>query len=109
MLEQARRGEANLSISIVNLGEVSYRVGKVRGEEEAKTTLDQLRQLALTVVSATDAIVLAAATLKMRHPISYANAFAVATAASAKAILVTGDPELDALVASHRIEKLSRA
>ena len=109
LLEQARRGEANLSMSIVNLGEVYYRVGKVKGEAEADTTLAQLRQLAITVASATDAIVLAAATLKLRHPISYADAFAVATAASVEAILVTGDPELDALAASHRIEKLSRA
>jgi predicted nucleic acid-binding protein len=94
-------------MSIVNLGEVYYRIGQVNGEAEADTTVAQLRQLAITVVSATDAIVLAAATLKMRHPISYADAFALATAASANAILVTGDPELEALAASHRIEKLT--
>ena len=108
LLEQAGRGEANLSMSIVNLGEVYYRVGKVKGEAEADTTLAQLRQLAITVASATDPLVLAAATLKMHHRISYADAFALATAASADGILVTGDPELEALAARHRIEKLSR-
>jgi hypothetical protein len=38
-----------------------------------------------------------AAELKALHPISYADAFAVATARAERAVLVTGDPEILAL------------
>ncbi len=108
LLMLARRQEVKLRISIINLGEVYYQVGKAKGEDVADTTLARLRQLAVTVVSASDAVVWAAARLKMRHAISYADACALATAADTNAILVTGDPELDALTAIAAIERLSR-
>lgn len=108
LLTLARRQEVKLRISIINLGEVYYRVGKEKGEDVADTTLAQLRQLAVTVVSASDAAVWAAAQLKMRHAISYADAFALATAVNANAILVTGDPELHDLTSTAAIERLSR-
>jgi uncharacterized protein len=108
LFEEAARDQVQLLISIINLGEVYYRVGKIKGEAEARATLDQLRELAITVVPATDDVVLAAARLKMRHAISYADAFAATAATSAKAILVTGDPELAQLTDVLRIEKLER-
>jgi uncharacterized protein len=108
LLEEAAREQVRLFISIINLGEVYYRVGKVKGQAEAQATLDQLRQLAITVVPATDDVVLAAARLKMRHAISYADAFAATAATAAKAILLTGDPELAQLANLLPIEKLER-
>lgn len=108
LLEAAMRERVQLFISIVNLGEVYYRIGKVKGEAEAQGTLDQLRRLAMTVVSASDDVVLAATRLKMHHAISYADAFAAAVAAAAKAVLVTGDPELAQLSHLLRIEMLER-
>jgi len=94
LLELAQQGEAELSISIINLGEVIYRVGKVKGEVQAAQTLDDIRRLPLMVVSASDEAVFGAVNLKMRHAISYADAFAAATAEQQGAVLVTGDPEL---------------
>jgi uncharacterized protein len=108
LLDAAARAQVQLFISIINLGEVYYRVGKVKGEGEAQGTLDQLRRLAITVVPATDDVVLAAARLKMRHSISYADAFAATAATATKAILVTGDPELAQLTDLLRIERLER-
>jgi predicted nucleic acid-binding protein len=108
LLMQARRQDIRLRISIINLGEVYYRVGKVKGEAAAEATLTGLRRLAVTVVPASDPVVLAAARLKMRYAISYADAFAAATATDANAILVTGDPELAGLTAIVKIEYLSR-
>jgi uncharacterized protein len=108
LLEAAAQEQVQLLISIINLGEVYYRVGKVKGEAEAQATLDQLHQLAITVVQATDDIVMAAARLKMHHAISYADAFAATAATAAKAILVTGDPELAQLANLLPIEKLGR-
>lgn len=108
LLESAVKGEVALSISIINLGEAIYRVGKVKGEPEALTTLDDLRRLPLTLVPAIAEAVFAAVRYKIKYPISYADAFAVATANEAQAVLVTGDPELIQLESQVRLEKLAR-
>lgn len=108
LLEDAERGEAEVSLSIINLGEVYYHIGKVKGESEAISTLASIRRLAIATVSATDKMVLAAATLKMHQTISYTDAFAVATAEQLGATLVTGDPELVQLSYGIQIEKIVR-
>lgn len=90
------------------MGEVFYRIGRVKGEEEASRVLETLRQAKLAIVPASDDRVLAAARFKMRHAISYADAFAAATADSIGGTLVTGDPELIALAGQIVIEKLER-
>lgn len=108
-LEAALANEALLFTSIINLGEVVYSVGKIKGEEAAWETLQQLRQLPLTILQATEEAVLAAVTFKMRYAISYAGAFAAAAAHSRRAVLMTGDPELLRLSHAVEIEALSRA
>lgn len=108
LLEQAQAGQVELFISIINLGEIFYRIGKRQGKDQAFQTLDQIQPLALKVVSATDERVLAAAALKIQHPISHADAFAAATALELEAILVTGDPELIELKKQLQIQALSR-
>jgi predicted nucleic acid-binding protein len=107
-LERALRGEAELYLSIINAGEVVYRVGRARGEAEARQTFEQLRRLPLTLLPATEEAVLAAAALKMRHAISYADAFAAGAALAQDATLLTGDPELLALAGEVRLARLSR-
>jgi len=108
LLSEAEQGNAQLFISVINLGEVYYRIGKVKGEEEAKETLDEIRRLPLTVIPAVEKAVFHAATLKMHYAISYADAFAAATAEESRAIIVTGDPELKQLEDRIPIEKLER-
>lgn len=108
LLQAAKDEEIQLAISLINLGEVVYRVGKTMGEQAAWETLDELRRLPLTVVPAQDEVVWAAVTWKMRHSISYADAFAVATAERLKATLLTGDPELIQLTSGVQIEPLTR-
>ena len=61
LLTGAETGTIELFVSVVDLGEVYYRVGRARGENEARETLDQLRRLSLTTVHATDDAVFAAA------------------------------------------------
>ena len=107
LLELGYRGEIGLHMSIINLGEVIYRVGKVQGERQARETLDQIKRLPLTIMPASEDAVFAAVTWKMHHAISYADAFAAATAAELNAVLVTGDPELGQLD-QVRIEMLKR-
>jgi predicted nucleic acid-binding protein len=108
LLQNAQEGAVELFISVINLGEVVYRIGKVKGEAEARETLDQIRQSPLVVVPATEEAVFAAAGLKIHYSISYADAFAAATADQLSGILVTGDPELEQLANRVKIEKLER-
>ncbi len=108
LLSDAQGEHSELFISIINLGEVVYRIGKVKGEDEAWQTLDQIRRVSLTVVPAGEEAVLASVRFKIHHAISYADAFAVATADELEAILVTGDPELKQLKDRIEIEMLER-
>lgn len=108
LLNDARGEDIECFISIINLGEVLYRIGKVKGEEEAWQTLDQIRRLSVTVVPAGEGTVFAAVGFKMHHPISYADAFAAATTDELDATLVTGDLELEQLKNRIQIEMLKR-
>jgi len=53
-LEQAQIQRVALFISIINLGEVFCRIGKLKGENEAFQTLTEIQSLALEVGLATD-------------------------------------------------------
>jgi ribonuclease VapC len=108
LLEEAQKQNVELLISIINLGEVFFNVGRVKGEVEARETLADIRRLPLTVVPATEEAVFSAARLKMSFAISYADAFAAATAERVEGVLVTGDPELWRLADRLQLEKLER-
>lgn len=105
---EAEPRQAHLFISIINLGEVYYRIGKTRGEQEADETLEELRHLPLTVLPADEEAVLKAARLKIHYPLSYADAFAASAAKTLNAPLLTGDPELGQLQGIIPIEMLQR-
>ncbi len=81
----------------VNLGEVYYRTAKQRSVERAEAVLDYITTLPLRTLGNTYDQVLAAARLKALFPISYADAFAVATAQREQATLVTGDRDFHAV------------
>jgi ribonuclease VapC len=108
LLEQAREGTTKLLISIVNLGEVFYIVGRIRGEDFAEQVLVSLRLLPIEILPVNEAAVFAAARWKMRYPLSYADAFAAAAAEEYQVTLLTGDPELLALMDVLKIETLQR-
>jgi predicted nucleic acid-binding protein len=109
LLLESERQQVSLLLSIVNLGEIYYRIGKHSSRAEAIDTLEKMRHLALTIVPAHDELVLAAADLKMAYAISHADAFAAALAARSDAILVSGDPDFDQLQGQIQLEKLRRS
>lgn len=80
-------------ISWINLGEVFYVVRRRHGEDAAVATLRDLRPAVDALLPSID-LVLAAGRIKADHPLSYADAFAAATAIERSATLWTGDPEL---------------
>lgn len=94
LLEQAALGAAKLSISLINVGEVFYLVAKRHGAAPAERFLADLAMMPIQALLPDRKLILRAARLKSRHPISDADAFAVETARDQNACLVTGDPEL---------------
>lgn len=96
LFDASGRRRAKPLMNIVNLGEVFYLAAKARNLAYGERVLENLRTR-VAIVSASDEIVLFAASLKARHAISYADAFAAATAILARAPLVTGDPELQTM------------
>lgn len=80
-------------MSWLNLGEVAYVIQRRHGADEADLVVRQLRA-ALALDDVTPTRVLAAARIKAKHPIAFADCFAAATAKAHAATLLTGDPEL---------------
>lgn len=76
----------------INVGEVYYVTAQHRTVERAEEFLRRLETLPVQLVSNGLSDVLEAARLKARFPISYTDAFAVATAIRKRAVIVTGDP-----------------
>ena len=80
-------------MSWLNVGEVAYLVERRHGADEARLVVRRLRA-AVALDEVTSERVLAAARIKAKHPIAFADCFAAATAAARDATLLTGDPEL---------------
>ena len=77
--------------------EVLYRVWKDEGERAGRLAHEQLLALPIRWVEASDALLLQAASLKARHPLSVADAWIAAAALLEGAMLVHKDPEFRAL------------
>jgi len=86
-----------LLLNVVNLGEVFYVVGRRLGLGNARDTIRDLRAMPIRVFPAEESLVMEAAAIKVHHRVSFADAFAAATAKINDSILLTGDPELRAL------------
>ena len=93
LLTEAETGKSSVSMQIINLGEVFYRLCRVSGIKRGEEILEKIRMLPIRILSISDEEVMAAAKIKAKYPISYADAFAVAQALQSRATVVTGDPE----------------
>ena len=101
LLRAAEASAEPLLMNEIHIGEVYYVTAKDRSVEHAEEFLRRLETLPIQPISNSFAEVLEAARIKARFPISYADAFAVATAVRMDAVIVTGDPEFDAV--SHLV------
>ena len=104
MLEETESGALQLRMSMINVGELYYRLASKRGAEEAEAFLNDLRGMPVQTLAAPKRLIVEAAHLKACHAISYAVAFAVATAIRDKAPVVSGDPELKVFQGSGIVE-----
>jgi predicted nucleic acid-binding protein len=101
LLREAARLNQPLLMNEINLGEVYYVTAKQRSLERAEEFLHRLETLPIQPVPNSLTDVLDAARIKARFAISYADAFAVATAIRMNAAVVTGDDEFHTV--SHLI------
>ena len=108
LLKQARTGEVLAFLSLINLGEIVYNVGRRRGDAVAVEVLEDIARLPIQLADVTLDRVLAAAYVKTHHAISYADAFAVALAQELDATVVTGDPEFRQVESLVQIGWLTR-
>lgn len=108
LFEDGQISKSSIFMSWINLGEVYYNIGRRKGLTTANTVLNDINSLPIRfqVPSKTD--VLAAATIKSKHRLSYADAFAVSLAQKIKGTILTGDPEIVLLKQIVKVKKLSR-
>lgn len=92
LIERATE-DVHLFLSLINFGEVAYITERERGMQQAVELLEDIRRLPITLSGVDEQRVLAAAHIKAYHPVSYADAFAIALAQEFGAAVVTGDPE----------------
>jgi len=102
LLRDAKASDEPLLMNEINIGEVYYLTAKERSLAMADEFLHRLETLPIRACSNTFPQLLDAARLRAKFPLSYADAFAVATAIREQARLVTGDPELRRV--AHLIE-----
>ncbi|MFN8446755.1 MAG: type II toxin-antitoxin system VapC family toxin [Caldilineaceae bacterium] len=108
-LQAAAKGELQLYLPTINLGEMVYIIERERGLSDAQLALAQIRQLPIHLLETDLSRILAAAHIKAQTPISYADAFVVAAAHELQATILTGDPEFRKIGPSVQIDWLPQA
>lgn len=103
LLDAAAEGAAELSMSLVNFGEVYSAVARKEGVARARETRRRLSLAPIRFASVDDELVWVAAEIKAAYRISYADAFASALSIRLDAPLATGDPDFDALCDEGKI------
>jgi len=96
-LKRADSGNVRLLMSLVNLGEVYYRMIQLAGVDQADERLRLFRKLPIEMVPVREPLAMEAGRIKAQYRISFADAFAVATARVESGTVLTGDPEILAL------------
>jgi predicted nucleic acid-binding protein len=94
-------------MSWINLGEVADVLERRLGGAVAREWVAHIRG-SLELDEPTPERVLEAASIKAAHRVSYADAFAVATAQAHGAVLLTGDPEILDADSGWQVEDLRR-
>jgi predicted nucleic acid-binding protein len=105
---QAQRGQARLSISVINLGEVMYVLLKHVDGQRARHYV-QVLQNAITMVEADSPQALRAAEIKHTYKLGYADSFAATLALMRGATLVSADPAFEKVGRSLKWLRLPRS
>lgn len=109
ILAQAAKQRAEILLSLINYGEVVYITEREQGIRAAQRVISAIDRLPITIVETNRRLTLAAAHIKARHAVSYADAFAIALAQERQATLLTADLEFRAVESLVSIEWLPTA
>lgn len=104
IFKEALADKAEIFLCVVNWGEMYYIALREGGKERAELYKDTFARYPITIVEANKELTLQAAQFKAFHKMSYADAFAVATAKIKKAVLVTGDKEFKSVEKEVKID-----
>lgn len=98
ILTQAKNRDILLYIHAIHIGEVYYITLREQGKSLADLAYSRIKSLPIKTIEHIDEeLLLAAAALKAKYPISYADSFAAALAMIKNCSLLTGDPEFISL------------
>jgi len=98
ILTQAKNRDFRLYIHAIHIGEVYYITLRERGKSLADLAYSRIKALPIKTIDRIDEeLLLTAAGLKAKYPISYADSFAAALAMIKNCPLLTGDPEFTSL------------
>jgi ribonuclease VapC len=98
VLTQAKNRNALLYIHAIHIGEVYYITLREQGKSLADLAYARIKALPIKMIDRIDEeLLLTAAGLKAKYPISYADSFAAALAMIKNCPLLTGDPEFTSL------------
>ena len=93
ILIEAGSGDCALYCNLINLGEVYYISAREDSVETADAIIARIKRFPVELVQNDERLTLIAARIKAFFRVSYADAFAVATAIDKKAMVLTGDRE----------------
>jgi ribonuclease VapC len=98
VLTQAKNRKTLLYIHAIHIGEVYYITLREQGKNLADLAYARIKALPIKTIDRIDEeLLLTAAGLKAKYPVSYADSFAAALAMIKNCILLTGDPEFTPL------------
>jgi ribonuclease VapC len=93
LLQEIRKTGATKYLNAINLGEIIYSTKKEFGDQKKLEVLANIERLNFTILPIPNHLIFQAAEYKAQYALSFADCFALASAAEHKAMLVTGDPE----------------
>ena len=108
LFDNEEKSRLSIYISWINLGEVYYNIARRKGVTTANAVLNDINMLPVRFQVPSKVDILAAATIKSKHKLSYADAFAVSLAQKINGTILTGDPEIVLLKNLVKVEELTR-
>jgi ribonuclease VapC len=104
LFKEARDSANDVLLCLINWGEIYYITRRELGPDRAEEVATLLTSLPIEIVGVDFELTKAAAELKSKHRMSYADCFAAALARSRSAKLVTGDPEFREVAGEVTVE-----
>lgn len=91
LVHESLAGKVDLSMSVVNWGEVYYSAWQARGDDAARRIAAETAQLPIELVNADFELTKSAAELRAKYRLPYADCFAAALTKVRAAELLTSD------------------